>query len=67
MTNSSLHIEISSLPKALREEVSDFVQFLKMKNKTKSKLKAREFGFAKGKITLSEDFDKPLADFENYM
>jgi hypothetical protein len=67
MTNTSLKIEINSLPKALREEVSDFVQFLKMKNKTKSKLKAREFGFAKGKIELSADFDKPLADFKNYM
>lgn len=67
MTNTSLNIEINSLPKALREEVSDFVQFLKMKNKTKSKLKAREFGFAKGKIELSEDFDKPIDDFKNYM
>lgn len=67
MTNTSLKIEINSMPKALREEVSDFVQFLKLKHKTKSKLKAREFGFAKGKITLSADFDKPLKDFHNYM
>lgn len=67
MTNTTLKIEINSLPKALREEVSDFVEFLKKKTKTKSKLKAREFGFAKGKIKLSSDFDAPLDEFKNYV
>lgn len=67
MTNTSLKIEINSLPKALREEVADFVEFLKTKSQTKSKLKTREFGFAKGKIKLSSDFDEPLDEFKNYM
>ncbi len=60
-------MEINSLPKNLQEEVYDFVEFLKTKSKTKSKLKTREFGFAKGKIKLSEDFDQPLDEFKNYM
>lgn len=55
------------MPKALRDEVSDFVAFLKKKTKSKPKLKAREFGFAKGKIKLSADFDEPLDEFKNYM
>ena len=67
MTNTSLKIEINSLPKALREEVADFVEFLKKKTKAKSKLKTREFGFAKGKIKLSTDFDSPLDEFKEYM
>lgn len=67
MTNTSLKLEINSLPKTLREEVADFVEFLKQKSKTKSKLKTREFGFAKGKIKLSSDFDQPLDEFKNYM
>ena len=67
MTNTSLKIEINSLPKALREEVADFVKFLKKKNKSNSKLKTREFGFAKGKIKLSTDFDEPLDEFKNYI
>ena len=67
MTNTSLKIEINSLPKTLRDEVSDFVEFLKKKSKTKSKLKTREFGYAKGKIKLSTDFDEPLDEFKNYM
>lgn len=60
MTNTSLKLEINSLPQDLRAEVADFVEFLKKKSKTKSKLKMREFGFAKGKIKLSADFDEPF-------
>jgi len=67
MTNTSLKLEINSLPKALRSEVADFVEFLKKKSKTKSKLKSREFGFTKGKIKLSDDFDEPLNEFKNYI
>ena len=65
MTNTSLKIDINSLPKSLRDEVADFVKFLKKKSKTNSKLKTREFGYAKGKIKLSADFDEPLDDFKN--
>jgi flagellar biosynthesis regulator FlaF len=67
MTNTSLKLEINSLPKELRAEVADFVEFLKKKSRTKSKLKSREFGFAKGKIKLSVDFDEPLDEFKNYI
>lgn len=67
MTNSFLNIEINSLPKSLRDEVSLFVEFLKQKTKTKTKIKSREFGYAKGKIKLSDDFNEPLSEFKNYM
>ncbi len=67
MTNTTLKLEINSLPKELRAQVADFVEFLKMKSISKSKLKTREFGFAKGKIELSDDFDLPLTEFKNYM
>ena len=67
MTNTSLKIEINSLPKTLRDEVADFVAFLKKKSKNKSSAKEREFGFAKGKIQLSKDFDEPLDIFNGYL
>jgi hypothetical protein len=67
MTNTTLKLEINSLPKELRAEVADFVEFLKSKSKSKPKLKVREFGFAKGHITLSPDFDEPLNEFIDYM
>jgi hypothetical protein len=67
MTTTALQIEINSLPINLRQEVADFVEFLKTKKVTKSKLKKREFGYAKGKIKLSKDFDKPLDMFKDYI
>lgn len=68
MTNTSLHIEINSLPKSLRDEVADFIAFIKeKKGYTKTVLKHREFGFAKGKIALSNDFDGPLDEFNEYL
>jgi hypothetical protein len=67
MANSSLKIDIDSLPMSLRKEVADFVAFLKVKNKKKATVKSREFGYAKGKIQLSEDFDEPLEDFKEYL
>ncbi|QPH41318.1 type II toxin-antitoxin system VapB family antitoxin [Pedobacter endophyticus] len=68
MTTTNLQIEINSLPMNLRQEVADFVEFLKTKNKTaETKLKSREFGFAKGKINLSDDFDEPLEMFADYI
>ena len=67
MTNTSLKIEIESLPISLRKEVADFVAFLKMKNKKNVRIKSREFGYAKGKIKLSKDFDEPLDIFKDYI
>ena len=67
MTNTSLKMEINSLPKNLRDEVANFVAFLKTKSKNKTKIKTREFGFAKGKIELSSDFDDPVEDFQDYI
>ena len=54
-------MEINSLPKELRDEVAGFVARIKKKAKLKPKLTAREFGFAKGKIELAKDFDKPFS------
>ena len=67
MTNTSLKIDIESLPMSLRKEVADFVAFLKTKNKRNTKVKSREFGYAKGKIQFSKDFDEPLEIFKEYI
>lgn len=66
MTNTSLKMEINSLPKELRDEVAGFVAKLKKKARSKPKLTAREFGFGKGKIELAKDFDQPLESFKDY-
>jgi len=60
MTNTSLKMEINSLPKELRDEVAGFIAKLKKEAKSKPKLTVREFGFGKGKIELAKDFDQPI-------
>jgi hypothetical protein len=65
MTNSTLKFEINSLPLEMRAEVADFIAFLKNKVKKEHNIKEREFGFAKGKISISDDFDAPLDDSKN--
>ncbi|MBK7130118.1 MAG: DUF2281 domain-containing protein [Crocinitomicaceae bacterium] len=70
MKNTSLKYQIDALPKALREQVMDFIAFLVEKNEKKRKPiknKKRQFGALKGKIKLSPDFDEPLDDFKEYM
>ena len=67
MTTTALQIEINTLPINLRQEVADFVEFLKTKKMVQPNLKSREFGYAKGKIKLARDFDEPLKMFEDYM
>lgn len=66
MTDLQLYAQISSLPSDLKKEVSDFVGYLKSKRKASIKLKERQFGYAKGKIHMSADFDEPLEDSKEY-
>jgi hypothetical protein len=66
MTTSMLFTKISSLTPELKEEVNDFIEFLKLKN-SKKPLKQREFGSLKGMFVIRENFDEPLEDFNEYM
>lgn len=66
MSNLTLYTKLETLPPELKNEVSDFIDFLIEKTK-KNKKTAPQFGSAKGKIHMSEDFDKPLDDFKEYM
>ncbi|KAA5543346.1 type II toxin-antitoxin system VapB family antitoxin [Adhaeribacter rhizoryzae] len=64
MTDIQLFSQISSLPPDLKKEVSDFVEFLKQKEKSKKEIKERQFGYAKGFFEMAPDFDEPLEDFK---
>jgi len=66
MTNVQLFSQISSLPKDLKKEVSDFVAFLKQKSEKGKKIKERQFGYSKDFFKMSDDFDEPLEDFKEY-
>jgi len=67
MTHLQLYQQINMLPENLKMEVAQFIDFLLYKQKVQEKPKKRQFGFAKGKISLSPDFNEPLEDFKEYM
>ena len=67
MSSLSLYTKLETLPKNLKQEVSDFIDFLLDKSSKKKKQIIPQFGSAKGKIKMSPDFDEPLDDFKDYM
>ena len=60
-----LYKELSSLPDSLKQEVADFIAFLKQKAFPKE-TKTRPLGLAKGKIIVKDSFDDPIPGFEEY-
>ena len=67
MSDVQLYNKIASLPEDLKKQVADFVEYLETKSRTKAEKKQRKFGYAKGFFKMSEDFNKPLDDFKDYM
>jgi len=68
MSDLNLYIKISMMPESIKNEISDYMDFLmskkQKKNKQKKQLKA---GFLKGTFKMSSDFDDPIEDFKDYM
>ncbi len=67
MNSLSIYTKLETLPKNLKQEVSDFIDFLLQKSSEKNEKIVPQFGSAKGKIKMSPDFDEPLDDFKEYM
>ena len=63
----SLYTKLEALPKDLKQEVSDFIDFLIQKKAATKQQVVPQFGSAKGKIKMAPDFDAPLDDFKEYM
>lgn len=60
--------EVQGLPEETLNEILNYVLFLKSKNnKTNEEKTYRKAGILKGKIKMSDDFDDPLEEFEEYM
>ena len=67
MTDIQFYSKFHTLPKKLKDEVADFIDFLQSKKSIKSKKNTPKFGCAKGQFIMSADFDEPLDDFKEYM
>lgn len=67
MTDIQIYNKLHFLNPSLKKEVSDFIDHLLSKHKSKSKIKKPKFGSAKGRFKMAPDFDEPLEDFKEYM
>lgn len=67
MNGLSIYTKFEGLPSNLKQEVSDFIDFLVQKSVSKNRKVVPTFGSAKGKIKMAPDFDAPLEDFKDYM
>jgi hypothetical protein len=68
MSDLDLLIKLTSLPENLKQEVIDFIDFLKSKKEIYEPSKVvRKPGLGKGLISMTDDFDEPLDDFKDYM
>jgi hypothetical protein len=64
MNDAILLEKISKLPKDLKTEVADFVDFLLDKSNKGNAERKPVFGCAKGVFTMMPDFDEPLEGFK---
>ncbi len=62
-----MYSRFETLPDYMKQEVADFIDFLLERSATEKKKIVPQFGSAKGKIKMSDDFDAPLEDFKDYM
>ena len=64
MTDVQLYTKLSGLPLNLKNEVADFIDFIKLKSTKESmKIKKRVAGQAKGLISMKDNFDDPIEGF----
>ena len=68
MTDIQLFTKLSRLPSHLKNEVSDFIEFLDHKSNRQNKKEVKRIpGKAKGMIRMKDNFDEPIEGFEDYM
>lgn len=66
MSAIQLYTQLSSLPNELQKKVAEYISFLKFQSQKPSK-KGRIPGLAKGMISMKDNFDDPIEDFQDYM
>jgi hypothetical protein len=65
MTDLKLYTKLSGLPQHQKAAVSEFIDSLKPKSRTKTS--KRIAGMAKGLIEIKDGFDDPILGFEDYI
>ncbi len=60
------HVDIQQAKERFMELVEIAAAALRL-GPVETQIRGRRFGSAKGLITMTEEFDDPLADFKDYM
>ncbi len=70
MNNELILSMLNNLSEELRQEASDFIEYLSAKYEKKIQKQSRKgptFGSCKGLFIIPDDFEEPLEDFKEYM
>jgi Protein of unknown function (DUF2281) len=69
MSNELILKELNILPEHLKQQVFNYIRFLKSPfvSAKAQTTKRPKFGFGKYQVNISDDFDAPLDDFKDYM
>ena len=67
MNHIRLYNQIVNLAADLQKKVADYIEFLTFKASRNSAINERITGLAKGLISMKDNFDDPLDDFQAYM
>jgi hypothetical protein len=70
MVSPTLIASLEKLPEQLQQEVLHYAEFLAenyVRANSKKTIKRRQAGTMKGMFTMSDDFDAPLEDMQEYM
>lgn len=67
MDSFSLYTKLNALPKSIRLEIEDYMEYLIQKYKPQKEKKHPQPGCMKGMFVMHSDFDAPLDDFKDYM
>ncbi len=67
VSTTQIYEKINILKSSQKNEVMNFIDFLLSNGKLDSEEKKPKFGCAKGRFKMSDDFDEPLVDLQEYM
>jgi len=68
VTDIQIYTKLSNLSSAMKQEVSEFIDYLNFKSRKKSSIsEKRVAGKAKGLIRMKENFDDPIDGFNDYL
>ena len=66
MAQTILQAELQKLPESVQQDVSDLLIKANKKLLATKGLKKRTFGYGKGRVKISEDFNAPLDVFKAF-